>query len=95
MRSRNYDLSALQLEIVMHLANGMRIDEIANNMDRSRSYVAKLADSARFKTNAKTLAHLVSIVIASGQLEWRNGGRELQSEKPKSLVDRLSEMSDG
>lgn len=74
MRSQT-DLSPLQLQIVMCLANGMKLDEIAKLIDRSRSYVAKNADQARFKMNARTLPQLVSIVIASGQLEWASGER--------------------
>ena len=75
MRSR--DLSQLQLEIVMHIANGERLGEIAVAVDRSRSYVAKQADLARRKVEAKTLPQLVSIVIASGTLAWQEDHRVL------------------
>ena len=70
MRSQT-DLSQLQLLIVMHLSNGMTLKEIANMLDRSTSYIKQNANQARFKKNAKTLPQLVSIVIASGQLEWK------------------------
>ena len=77
MRSRATDLSGLQLEIVMHLANGMTLIEIAAKLDRSRSYIKQNANAARYKMNAKTLPQLVSIVIASGQLEWKSDHRIL------------------
>jgi DNA-binding CsgD family transcriptional regulator len=68
---RSPDLSPLQLQIAMHLANGMKLHEIANMLDLSLSYINKNANTARRKTNTRTLAHLVSVVIASGQLEWQ------------------------
>ena len=98
MRSRN-DLSVLQLQIVMHIANGMTFEEIASELDRSLSYIKQNANTARYKMNARTLPQLVSMVIAEGLLEWKADERivngELQPHKTKSLVDRLSEMSDG
>jgi DNA-binding CsgD family transcriptional regulator len=58
------------LEIVMHLANGKTLGEIALAEDRSRSYIAKQTDKARRKSGARTLPQLVSIVVASGKLDW-------------------------
>jgi DNA-binding NarL/FixJ family response regulator len=72
---RSTDLSSVQLEIVMHLANGKRFDEIAQEIDRCTANVKKHALAARRKKGARTLPHLVSIVIASGQLEWTESGR--------------------
>lgn len=72
---RSPDLTQLQLLIVMHLANGQRLSEIATTLDRSRSHVSQQADKARRKLGAKTLPQLVSIVIASGKLEWTDEGR--------------------
>ena len=69
MRS-TIDLTELQLEIVMHLANGMTFDEIAKTIDRSTANTKKHANVARRKTGARTLPQLVSIVIANGQLDW-------------------------
>lgn len=69
------DLTNLQLEIVKNLANGMTLVEIAKNMDRSTSYIKQNANSARFKTNTRTLPHLVSVVIARGQLVWADDKR--------------------
>jgi DNA-binding CsgD family transcriptional regulator len=85
---RSPDLSPLELEIVMHLANGKKIGEIAMLTDRSRSFIAKQANRARHKTGAKTLAHLVSIVIASGSLEWVDPevGRIINGVEPKTPV---------
>ena len=74
MRSQT-DLSPLQLQIVMHISNGMTLKEIASKLDRSASYIKQNANQARFKMNAKTLPQLVSVVIASGQLEWIGGER--------------------
>ena len=68
MRSR--DLSPLQLEIAMHLANGKTLIEIATTVDRSVSYVKQQSNKARRKTNARTLPQFVSLVIANGQLSW-------------------------
>jgi DNA-binding CsgD family transcriptional regulator len=78
MRSR--DLSPLQLQIVLHVANGMTLAEIAATIDRSHSHIQKQANRARRKVYAKTLPQLVSIVIASGQLEWspQEDGRVLR-----------------
>ena len=81
MRSRT-DLSPLQLQITVDLANGMKLHEIANKLDLSLSYINKNANSARRKTNARTLAQLVSAVIASGQLEWQDDRRVLNGEGP-------------
>jgi len=85
MRSR--DLSQLELEIVMHIANGRSLGEIALAVDRSRSYVAKQADRARRKTHAKTLPQLVSIVIASGVLEWQNDQRVLNGNSVDAVAN--------
>jgi DNA-binding CsgD family transcriptional regulator len=63
-------LSQTQLEIVMHLANGLQIDEIADEIHRSPSNVAYHLGKARQRCHAKTLPHLVSIAIGAGALEW-------------------------
>lgn len=71
---RSPDLSPLQLEIVMYIANGKTLGEIAVAVDRSRSHIAKQTDRARRKSGARTLPQLVSIVIASGRLGWLDEG---------------------
>lgn len=63
-------LSKVQVEIVMHLANGLQIDEIAEAMHFSRSNVEKNLMRARRRAHAKTTFHLISIVIGTGVLEW-------------------------
>jgi DNA-binding CsgD family transcriptional regulator len=70
--SRNLDgrLSQAQLEIIMHLANGKQIDEIAVVMGYSKSNVNKHLAKARARCHADTLPHLVSIAIGAGALEW-------------------------
>ena len=81
MRSQT-DLSPLQLQIVMHISNGMTLKEIATMLDRSTSYIKQNANAARFKMNAKTLPQLVSVVIADGQLEWTEGKRVMNGDQP-------------
>lgn len=82
---RSPDLSPLQLQIAMHLANGMKLHEIANMLDLSLSYINKNANAARRKTNARTLAQLVSVVIASGQLEWETD-RRIVNGSPQAMT---------
>lgn len=68
-------LTSVQLQMVKHLANGMMFHDIAVVMSCSDSNVHKHLGLARKKMEAKTLPHLVSIVIANGQLEWTSEGR--------------------
>lgn len=78
-------LTRIQLEIVVHIANGLRPAEIAEIVHRSESSVKKVLATAQRSAGAKTLPHLVSIVIASGILTWTpDGGRVLQ-EEPASV----------
>jgi DNA-binding CsgD family transcriptional regulator len=74
---RSQELTDVQLEMVKHLANGMMFHDIAIAMNCSDSNIHKQLGLARKKTQAKTLPHLVSIVIARGQLEWSAAGRVL------------------
>ena len=72
-------LTQTQLELVVLLANGYRQQEIAQLTHRSVSSVAKTLTTAQKRAGAKTLPHLVSIVIASGVLEWTpDGERSIQ-----------------
>lgn len=72
-------LTRMQLELVVLLANGYRIEEIARETHRSTSGVSQILTTARKATGARTLPHLVSIVIASGVLEWTtDGDRKLE-----------------
>lgn len=76
---RSPDLTKQQLQIVMHLANGNTLHEIAVLMSCSDSNVARHLGAARRKTNARTLPQLVSVVIADGKLEWTPDGRIVTS----------------
>jgi DNA-binding NarL/FixJ family response regulator len=69
----------------MHLANGMKLHEIASKLDLSLSYINKSANNARRKTNARTLPQLVSVVIASGQLDWEADRRVLNGDSPQPM----------
>lgn len=73
-------LTKIQLELVVHVANGLRHDEIAETTHRSLSSVKKTLATAQSRAGARTLAHLVSIVIAQGLLEWipDEGERQIQ-----------------
>lgn len=70
-------LDITQLEIIMHLANGKQIDEIANDMHRSRSDINRRIAAARKRCHANTIPHLVSIAIATGDLVWEDERRML------------------
>lgn len=70
-------LDLVQLEIVMHLANGKQIDEIAVDMHRSRTDINRRIKLARQRCQANTIPHLVSIAVASGDLVWENEARTL------------------
>jgi|1186.fasta_scaffold54059_2 hypothetical protein len=70
-------LDLVQLEIVMHLANGKQIDEIAADMHRSRTDINRRIKLARSRCQAHTIPHLVSIAVASGDLVWENEARTL------------------
>ena len=63
-------LTQTQLELVVHVANGYKMAEIAEMSHRSESSVKKTIAVAQKRAGARSLAHLVSIVIASGVLEW-------------------------
>ena len=76
-------LTQTQLELVVHVANGFKMEEIADKVHRSKSSVEKTLAAAQRRAGAKTLAHLVSIVIASGLLEWQeDGDRALLEQQP-------------
>ena len=89
MRSRTTDLTPLQLTVVMHIANGVTLNEIAKKLDLSMSYIQRNADTAREKTNARSLPQLVSIVIASGKLEWKGNKRVVRSQGPQDQDSAL------
>lgn len=76
-------LTQTQLELVVLLANGHRHEEIARLTHRSVSSVNKTFATAQRRAGARTLPHLVSIVIASGVLEWTHDGERALNETAK------------
>jgi DNA-binding NarL/FixJ family response regulator len=70
-------LTNRQLEIVVLVANGYRHDEIAKKLYLSKSSVGQQLSTAQKSAGARTLPHLVSIVIASGILEWTDNERSI------------------
>lgn len=70
------ELTQTQLELVVHVANGLRYDEIARITHRSESSIKKVLITARKRAGAKTMAHLVSMTIATGILEWQADSNE-------------------
>jgi DNA-binding CsgD family transcriptional regulator len=66
-------LTVRQIQIVVHIANGKRPDEIAIMMNLSVSSINATLGTARRRAGAKTLPHLVSMCIADGILEWTDG----------------------
>lgn len=80
-------LTDRQLELTCHLANGMTIAEIADHVHLSKSSVEKTLTAARRKAGARTLPHLVSIVIAQGRLYWTPGGRSVDDPSYLGRVD--------
>jgi DNA-binding CsgD family transcriptional regulator len=79
----NPQLTERQLTAVMHLANGLRYEEISTRMDISASSVEKIITSAKKKVGANSISHLVSIVIAGGLLYYEPGNQE-RSLSPQS-----------
>lgn len=63
-------LTRRQLEIVIHIANGMKMDEVATEMNFAVSSLKATLARARRNKGARTTAHLVSICIAEGELVW-------------------------
>lgn len=68
-------LNERQLEVVMHLCNGLKTHEIAVVMHLSESSVNQTIAAAKRNCGARTQAHLASIVIASGCLYWKDDER--------------------
>jgi DNA-binding CsgD family transcriptional regulator len=77
-------LTMSQLEVVVYIANGLRVADIARNTYRSESWVRQTLTAAQRKTGARTIPHLVSIVIASGLLEWSDEGERRIRVDPES-----------
>jgi DNA-binding CsgD family transcriptional regulator len=80
-------LTNRQLQIVMHLCNGLSQEEIAATMHLSLSSVNQTIASARRAAKAKTTVHLASIVIASGRLYWTDDGDRAIDIGPDEIYD--------
>jgi DNA-binding CsgD family transcriptional regulator len=63
-------LTKTQLELIAYLANGYRYGEIAELTHRSESSVKSTLATAQQRAGAKTMPHLISIVIANDLLVW-------------------------
>lgn len=70
------DLTFRQIELVVHVANGLRAGEIAERMHLSESSVRQTLDKARARAGARTQAHLVSLCIVSGIIVWSDDENE-------------------
>jgi DNA-binding CsgD family transcriptional regulator len=64
-----------QMILIVRIANGERIGDIAKNEHLSVTSVEKGLKSARKRLGANTLPHLISICIARGLLEWEEEGQ--------------------
>jgi DNA-binding CsgD family transcriptional regulator len=80
------DLTDRQVECVMHLANGLRYEQIADKMGLSMSSVKQTVKRAQIRVGATTVAHLVSMCIADGELVWNvdERERERKSTRPRT-----------
>lgn len=73
-------LTDRQLEIVVHVANGLRNPDIAEREFLSQSTVEKTLNAARRNMGAVTLAHLVALTIAHGYLVWEDGEHKVNGQ---------------
>lgn len=69
------ELTERQLELTIHIANGHRPEEIARIMHLSLGSVEKTLARARKNAGARTQAHLVALVIASGLTSFDPEGK--------------------
>lgn len=63
-------LTDKQLEVVMHLCNGLTIAEIASEMNYSESSIKKHIKLAKQKIGARSNVHLAAIIISKGQIYY-------------------------
>jgi DNA-binding CsgD family transcriptional regulator len=80
-------LTDLQLEIICHLCNGLTQEEIAKKTFRSITNVQLHLTRAKNKTGARSVPHLVSIVIASGALVYTPDGERAPAEAGPPVAD--------
>lgn len=81
-------LEPAELLIIMHIANGKSLEEIAVLVSRSRSNVSYHLGRARERCHASNLPHLVSIAIASGDLVWEDEGERRTLSPPPNGAQR-------
>lgn len=83
------ELTPRQLDLCIHLANGHRPEEIAQIMHLSLSSVNRTISRARKNAGARTQAHLVAIVMASGLMKFNPDGEvvHLNAEGPAIPAD--------
>jgi len=79
-------LTKRQLEIVCCLANGFTAQETANKLFLSLSTVKATLTVARRKVDARTTPHLVSIIIAQGDLVWTDDDERSLVDPPLELI---------
>lgn len=77
-----------QLVIVMHVANGLTLEEIAEIMHYSVSNVSYHLGQARRRCHANNLPHLVSIAIATGDLVWEDNSECRVISSPTNGIQR-------
>jgi DNA-binding CsgD family transcriptional regulator len=75
-------LTDRQLQIIMHLCNGLRLEEISTQMYLSVSGINQQITSARRTMKARTNVHLASMAIASGLLYYLPDDRERTLSEP-------------
>lgn len=63
-------LTERQLEIVMHLCNGLTIKEASEKMNYSEGNINRVLATARRSVGAKTTFHLIGIVMARDMLVY-------------------------
>jgi DNA-binding CsgD family transcriptional regulator len=66
-------LTPRQREILAYVASGMRFHEVGEVMHLSRHTVRNQIVLARETVNAVSIAHLVAIAVAAGEIEVRDG----------------------
>lgn len=69
---RRANLTAMELAILRHLANGMQSKEIAARVDRSCSTVESYIRDLFLKLEARSRVHLIARAFYTGALDTRD-----------------------
>lgn len=72
----NLTLTDQQIEIVMHLCNGLTMEEVAVEMNYSIGSISRVLKTAKKNAGAKTTTHLIAMVILSGKLYYSPAGED-------------------